>query len=137
MERRTNDELNRKGRIKNLQRFARTILMKEGFENMEEIVTLSHLENKILISIRLEESEEFSKLMMVYCIRLSELAYMDRLDDVFQWLYNDISVSSTDSTFAEKDFRMNLLKKILIACGDIRQVQRVTTRYAKEMNIIS
>ncbi|CAI4051323.1 hypothetical protein SKDZ_15G1920 [Saccharomyces kudriavzevii ZP591] len=137
LERKTNDELNRKGRIKNLQRFARTILMKEGFENMEEIVTLSHLENKILASIRLEEFEEFSKLMMVYCIRLSELGYIDRLDDVFQWLYNDVSVSSVDPKFVEKDFRRNLLKKILIACGDIRQVQRVTTRYAREMNIIS
>lgn len=137
LERKTNDELNRKGRIKNLQRFARTILMKEGFENMEEIVTLSHLENKILISIRLEEPEEFSKLMMVYCIRLSELGYMDRLNDVFQWLYDDLPISGTGSAFADKDFKRNLLKKILIACGDIRQVQRVTTRYAKEMNIIS
>ncbi|CAI4063958.1 hypothetical protein N7582_002544 [Saccharomyces uvarum] len=137
MERKTNDELNRKSRIKNLQRFARTILMKEGFENMEEIVTLSHLENKILTAIRLEESEEFSKLMTVYCIRLSELGYMDRLDDVFQWLYNDVSVSNTDTRFAEINFRRDLLRKILIACGGIRQVQRVTTRYAKEMNIIS
>lgn len=111
--------------------------MKEGFENMEEIVTLSHLENKILTAIRLEESEEFSKLMTVYCIRLSELGYMDRLDDVFQWLYNDVSVSNTDTRFAEINFRRDLLRKILIACGGIRQVQRVTTRYAKEMNIIS
>ncbi|CCF57592.1 hypothetical protein KAFR_0C06010 [Kazachstania africana CBS 2517] len=133
MERKTNDELNRKGRIKNLQRFARTILIKEGFENMEEIVTLSHLENRILVSLKLEENEEFSKLLIVYCIRLSELGYTDRLDDVLQWLYNDGDLET--SKLGGKT-RKELMKDVLLACANIRHVQRVTSNYATVLGIV-
>lgn len=134
MERKTNEELNRKNRIKNLQRFARTILMKEGFENMEEIVTLSHLENRLLVTLRLEENQEFSRVLVVYCIRLSELGYTDRLDDVLQWLYND---GDCDSAPLAGNSRRELLKGILVACADIRHVQRVTTTYATALGMVS
>ncbi|CCE62186.1 hypothetical protein TPHA_0C00290 [Tetrapisispora phaffii CBS 4417] len=133
MERKTNDELIRKGRIKNLQRFARTILMKEGFENIEEIVTLSHLENRILVTLKLEESKEFSRLLVLYCLRISELGYVDRLNDVLQWLYNggDIENSKLGG-----ETRKTLLESVLAACSDIRQIQRITTSYASAIGII-
>lgn len=134
MECKTNDELNRKNRIKNLQRFARTILMKEGFENMEEIVTLSHLENRLLVTLRLEENQEFSRVLVVYCIRLSELGYTERLDDVLQWLYND---GNYDTAPLAGNSRRELLKGVLVACADIRHVQRVTTAYASALGIVN
>lgn len=134
LESKTNDELNRKGRARNLQRFAKTILMKEGFENLEEIVTLSHLENKIMVSLKLNENEEFSKLLVLYCIRLGEMGYVNRLDDVLQWLYNDGNYK--DSHIANKT-RENLLKDIIAACANIRQVQRVTNSYATELGLIN
>ncbi|EDO16787.1 hypothetical protein Kpol_526p40 [Vanderwaltozyma polyspora DSM 70294] len=133
IERKTNDELNRKGRAKNLQRFARAILMKEGFENIEEIVTLSHLENRILVTLRLNEAQEFTKLLIIYCIRLSELGYTDRLDDVLQWLYNDGDLES--SKLAGKS-RKELLKEVIGACADIRHIQRVTTSYASAIGLV-
>lgn len=134
MECKTNDELNRKNRIKNLQRFARTILMKEGFENMEEIVTLSHLENRLLVTLRLGEHQEFSKVLVVYCIRLSELGYTERLDDVLQWLYND---GNYDTAPLAGNSRRELLKGVLVACADIRHVQRVTTAYASALGMVN
>lgn len=134
VERKTNDELSRKGRIKNLQRFARTILMKEGFENMEEIVTLSHLENRLLVTLRLEENKEFSKILIIYCIRLSELGYTDRLDDVLQWLYND---GDCDSSMLAGISRKDHLKDVLVACADIRHVQRVTNGYASALGLLN
>ena len=120
LESRTNDELNRKGRVRNLQKFAKTILMKEGYENLEEVVTLSHLENKLLVSLRLHEYEEFTKLLTIYCIRLSEMGYKNRLDDVLQWLYDDgnYKAKSVAGVKAEE-----LLRKILVACADIPHVQ--------------
>ncbi|AET40241.1 Hir2p Ecym_5498 [Eremothecium cymbalariae DBVPG len=133
LESKTNDEMSRKGRIRNLQRFAKTILMKEGFENLEDIVTLSHLENRILVSLKLNETEEFTKLLIVYCIRLAEMGFKNRLDDVLGWLYNDGDYK--DSTVANHS-REELLKRILVACADIRQVQRVTTSYASALGII-
>ncbi|QLG74930.1 hypothetical protein HG535_0H02570 [Zygotorulaspora mrakii] len=129
IERKTNDELSRKGRIKNLQRFARTILMKEGYENLEEIVTLSHLENRLLVTLRLDDCEEFSNILSVYCIRLSELGYSDRLDDVLQWLYNN---GNMDGSIAGNS-RRDLLQSVLMHCSNFRHVQRVTTSYASAL----
>lgn len=134
MERKTNDELTRKGRIRNLQRFARTILMKEGYENMEEIVTLSHLENRLLVTLKLGEDEEFSNILLVYCIRLSELGYTERLNDVLQWLYND---GDYDASKLAGKSRKELLKEVLIACANIRHVQRITTGYASALGMVN
>ena len=133
IERRTNDELNRKSRIKNLQQFARAILMKEGFENMEEIVTLAHLENRLLVSFRLQEVKEFSDLLIVYSVRLSELGYVERLDDVLQWIYNN---GDFEKPLLANLSRKAVMKDILMACANIRQVQRVTTTYANILGII-
>ncbi|KAG0656594.1 Protein hir2 [Monosporozyma unispora] len=133
IERRTNDELNRKNRIKNLQQFARAILMKEGFENMEEIVTLAHLENRLLVSFRLQEVKEFSDLVIVYCVRLGEMGYVERLDDVLQWIYND---GDFEKIFLANLSRKKVMKDILMACANIRHVQRVTTSYANILGII-
>lgn len=133
MERKTNDELNRKGRIKNLQRFARAVLMKEGFENMEEIVTLSHLENRLLVAIKLEEADEFSKILLIYCVRLAKLGYTDRLDEMLSWLYN---AGDFDRPILNGKTRKELLKSVLLACADIRHVQRVTNSYASVVGLI-
>ncbi|QLQ81555.1 hypothetical protein HG537_0F03160 [Torulaspora globosa] len=133
VERKTNDELSRKGRIKNLQRFARTILMKEGFENMEEIVTLSHLENRLLVTLRLQENSEFSKTLIIYCIRLSELGYTDRLDDVLSWLYN---AGDYEKSILAGKSRKEHLKDVLIACADQRHVQRITSGYASALGLL-
>ncbi|SCW02260.1 LAFE_0F02520g1_1 [Lachancea fermentati] len=134
LESRTNDELSRKGRIRNIQKFAKTILMKEGFENLEEVVTLAHLENKLLVLLRLSENGEFVKLLIVYCIRLSEMGYRNRLDDVLQWIYNDGDYKNKEIAGVNAEV---LLKKILVACADIRHVQRVTTNYATAIGMIA
>ncbi|SCV06143.1 LANO_0H23046g1_1 [Lachancea nothofagi CBS 11611] len=134
LEKRTNDELNRKGRARNLQKFAKTILMKEGYENLEEVVTLSHLENKLLVSLRLGENEEFIKLLVIYSIRLSEMGYKGRLENVLQWLYNDGDYKDMIIAAVSAE---ELLKKILVACAEIRHVQRVTTSYASAIGLIN
>lgn len=133
LETKTNDELSRKGRMKHLQRFAKVLLMKEGFENLEEMITLAHLENKILVSFRLEENEEAIKLLKIYCIRLAEMGYTDRFSQTLSWLYDP-----TNSKFLAlgSEKRHDLIKEIIISCADIRQVQRITTSYANEIGII-
>ncbi|CCC70956.1 hypothetical protein NCAS_0G00690 [Naumovozyma castellii] len=135
MERKTNEELDRKGRIKHLQRFAKTLLMKEGFENMEEIVTLSHLENRILVSLKLEEFNEFKDLIIAYSSRLGELGYIERLNDMLQWIYNDGKMGKSDLLLGQS--RELILKDILIACADMRHVQRVTKAYASAIGMLA
>lgn len=133
LETKTNDELSRKGRMKHLQRFAKVLLMKEGFENLEEVVTLAHLENKILVSLRLNEIEELILLLKIYCLRLAEMGYTDRFGQTLSWLYD-----FTNPKFAllNETKRQELIKDIIIACANIRQVQRITTSYASELGII-
>lgn len=134
LEGKTNDELSRKGRLKYMQRFAKVLLMKEGFENLEEVVTLAHLENRILVSLRLKEEQEVVNVLKVYCIRLAEMGYTSRFNQTLNWLYD-----STNSKFSlfDKNKRYDLLKEIIISCAEIRQVQRITTGYAKELGLIT
>ncbi|CCD25396.1 Hir2p NDAI_0F00770 [Naumovozyma dairenensis CBS 421] len=131
LETKTNDELNRKNKIKLLQKFSKVVLMKEGFENMEEVVTLSHLENKLLVSLKLKENSEFNQLITLYCIKLSELGYLGRLDDILQWIYN-----GGEGDILGKP-RKEILKEILIECAKFRHVQRVTTAYATAIGMIN
>lgn len=133
MEKKTNNELTRKGRIKNLRRFARTILMKEGFENIEEVVTLSHLENRLLVTLRLHEDVEFKKFLKLYAVKLGELGYIDRLEDVFSWIYND---GNLNQNLIKSVSRTDLLKDLITACAKIRNVQRITNSYAEILGLL-
>ncbi|CDO95082.1 unnamed protein product [Kluyveromyces dobzhanskii CBS 2104] len=133
LETKTNDELSRKGRMKHLQRFAKVLLMKEGFENLEEMITLAHLENKILVSFRLKEVEEAVKLLKIYCIRIAEMGCTERFSQTLSWLYD-----SENSRFPSLDVtkRHDLIKEIIVSCANIRQVQRITTSFANELGVI-
>ncbi|KAL6937381.1 hypothetical protein ACO0RG_003886 [Hanseniaspora osmophila] len=131
LESKTNNELHRRGVVKLLQKFAKTMLMKEGFENLEEVVTLAHLENKLLVLLKLKDLNDFENIMVTYCTKLSELDYQARLNEVFQWLYG---VDGKDSLFDETLSKHALLKKVLIACAGIRTVQRLTLSYAEALN---
>ncbi|KAL3230042.1 Protein HIR2 [Nakaseomyces bracarensis] len=133
MEKKTNNELTRKGRIKNLRRFARTILMKEGFENIEEVVTLSHLENRLLVTLRLHEDLEFKKFITLYAVKLGELGYIDRLEDLFAWLYNN---GDLDQKLIKSISRTDLLKHLITACAKIRNIQRITNSYAEILGLL-
>ncbi|KAL6940827.1 hypothetical protein ACO0QE_004745 [Hanseniaspora vineae] len=132
LESKTNNELHRRGVVKLLQKFAKTMLMKEGFENLEEVVTLAHLENKLLVLLRLRDLNDFENIMITYCTRLSELDYQARLNEVFQWLYG---TDGKDSLIDETLSKHSLLKKVLIACAGIRTVQRLTLSYAEALDL--
>lgn len=134
MESKTNTELHRKGRVKNLQRLFRTILIKEGFENIEEAITLAHLENRLLISLKIGEDKEFSDLLNLYAFRLADLDYVDRLDDILQWLYNGGDyINSKIANISRKEHIQN----ILVTCANMRNVQRVTTNYARAIGMVN
>ncbi|KAH3900209.1 Hir2p SCDLUD_003180 [Saccharomycodes ludwigii] len=136
LESRTNDELYRRGSVKLIQKFAKTMLMKEGFENLEEIVSLAHLENRILCCLKLKMYSEFEHLLITYCVRLAEMDYADRLNEVFQFLYGDDGQDSNlcedigaDSANVKLKTKHQLLHSVLVACTSIRQVQRLTLSY--------
>ncbi|CEP20274.1 HIR2 [Cyberlindnera jadinii] len=137
LEKKTNDEIVRRGRAKFLQKMAKTMLMKEGYENLEKIVSLAHLENRILISLRLGESIEFKTHLIIYCKRISEMGFKARLAEIFEELLSQEDMDTSESNSKILDFdKHELLKELIFACAGFRNVQRILVQYATAMNIL-
>ncbi|CAM9011529.1 unnamed protein product [Wickerhamomyces anomalus] len=137
LERKTNDEIVRRGRGKFLQKMAKTMLMKEGYENLEKIISLAHLENRILISKKLNEKTEFKNYLIIYCKRISEMDYKAKLIEIFQELLGPQSENKGewDSKICSFD-KHDLLKEIIFACANIRSVQRILIEFATSLGIL-
>ncbi|ODV62884.1 Hir2p, partial [Ascoidea rubescens DSM 1968] len=145
LESKTNEELLRKNKGDLFKKISKIMLMKQGFENLENSISLSHLENKIIISKLLEENEEFKKLLINYCVRISELGLKHRLIEICLELYgpnfeidesSDFNDSDSESSI-DSDFEVReLLREIILNCSKNREVQRVLVRFAKVLEII-
>lgn len=139
LERKTNDEIVRRGRGKFLQKMAKTMLMKEGYENLEKIISLAHLENRILISRKLNEQTEFKNYLIIYCKRISEMDHKAKLIEIFQELLGP-QTSTTDKEEWDPKIlsyeKHELLKEIIFACANIRSVQRILIQFATSLGIL-
>ncbi|KAH3688401.1 hypothetical protein WICPIJ_000614 [Wickerhamomyces pijperi] len=137
LESKTNDEILRKGRGKFLQQISKTMLMKEGYENLEKVISLSHLENKILISAKLGNSDDFKALLLIYCKRVSEMGLRSKLLEVLQGLYNERKGSKEDEDIKNLGLdKKELLKDVIFNCANIRSVQRILVEYATLLGIV-
>jgi protein HIRA/HIR1 len=136
LEKKTNDEIIRRGRGKFLQKMAKTMLMKEGYENLEKTISLAHLENRILISKKLKEADEFKNYLIIYCRRISEMGYKSRLQEVFQELLGPQSPSPNWDPKILSFEKHELLKELIFVCASNRSVQRVLIPFATALNIL-
>lgn len=138
LEGKTNDEIVRRGRGKFLQKMAKTMLMKEGYENLEKIISLAHLENRILISQKLNEGVEFKNYLIIYCKRISEMDYKAKLIEIFQELLGPQGLVKDDDWDPKiLSFEKHaLLKEIIFACASIRSVQRILVQFATALGIL-
>lgn len=136
LEKKTNDEIVRRGRAKFLQKMAKTMLMKEGYENLEKTISLAHLENRILIALKLGEKIEFKTHLIIYCKRISEMGFKARLLEIFQDLqgpqYPD---QEWDPKILGYD-KHELLKELIFSCASFRNVQRILVQFATSMKIL-
>lgn len=117
IESKTNEEIFKKRKTNLLKKISKIMLMKHGYENLEISISLAHLENKILIAEKLQEHDEFKRLLLSYCIRISELVYKSRLTEVFQDLlgpryhagddWMDDDESSTDEDGDSEDMKLD------------------------------
>jgi protein HIRA/HIR1 len=137
LEKKTNDEIVRRGRAKFLQKMAKTMLMKEGYENLEKTISLAHLENRILIASKLNESIEFKTHLIIYCKRISEMGFKARLLEIFEELLGPQSDNTTqwEPKVVGLD-KHELLKELIFACASIRNAQRILVQFATAMNIL-
>ena len=91
------------------------MMMKEGFENLENTVSLSHLENRILCSELLEEKEDFKGFIITYANRLCELGLQAKLYEICEGILGKLHSTTTQQenpTICGLD-RQGLLKDII------------------------
>ncbi|CAH2447779.1 HIR complex subunit [Komagataella phaffii CBS 7435] len=114
LERNTNEELLRKGKGQTIAKFNKLLMMKEGYGGLETIVSLSHLENKLMCFKVLKEKDNYHKTFMIYVKRICELGIKNRLLEICEELYE------TDK---------KVLRELIETCSEYRKVQRILLKY--------
>lgn len=125
LEYKTNEELKRKGQAKFIQNFTKTMLFKEGFENLEQSASISHLFNKLYVYKKFEEFEEFQDTLIVLCSTLAEFGLTMILQEVFDVLF-DIETENFIGPYKKHD----LLRKSIAA---VYQVGTADSKRAAKM----
>lgn len=125
LEYKTNEELKRKGQAKFIQNFTKTMLFKEGFENLEQSASISHLFNKLYVYKKFEEFEEFQDTLIVLCSTLAEFGLTFMLQEVFDVLF-DIETENFIGPYKKHD----LLRKSIAA---VYQVGTAESKRAAKM----
>ncbi|RCK65132.1 Protein HIR2 [Candida viswanathii] len=142
LEHKTNEEILRKsrtGRGKFFNKISKNMLMKEGFESLENTISISHLENKILCCELLGEDKDFHKFFTSYVQRICELGFKAKLYEVCDQLLGPIDDPENkdwDPKICGMDKR-ELLKEIITLCSQFRDAQRVLIHFGEKIGIVN
>lgn len=146
LEHKTNEEILRKSRVgrgKYFNKISKNMIMKEGFENLENIISLSHLENRILCCELLGERRDFHDFLITYTKRICELGLKAKLFETCQRLLEpeskDDSQHSPNGLLDDKICgydRKELLKEIILSCAESRDAQRILVHFSKKLGMI-
>ena len=141
LEQKTNEEILRKsrtGRGKFMNKISKNMIMKEGFENLENSISINHLENRMLASELLGEKDDFHAFFLTYVRRISELGLKAQLLGICSELYGpeDMKLNGWKPTICEWDKRA-LLKELVLTCAKYRNVQRILVHYAEKIGVVA
>lgn len=78
------------GRGRFLQRILKALLNREGFENFETQVSISHLENRMAGAVVLGAKEEFKQYLMMYVRRIGAEGLKGKVEEVCKELMGDM-----------------------------------------------
>lgn len=145
LEHKTNEEIIRKtrtGRGKYFNKINKNMIMKEGFENLEDTISLSHLENRILCCELLGDNKEFHTFFITYAKRVCELGLKPKLYEMCDQLLGPVEqTNGTEpgskwvSTIGGYD-KHELLKEVIYACSAYRDCQRILIHFGKKIGMI-
>ncbi|CUM63401.1 uncharacterized protein PRCAT00000975001 [Priceomyces carsonii] len=144
LEQKTNDEILRKsrtGRGKYFNKISKNMIMKEGFENLENTISLSHLENRILCCEILEENSDFKRFFITYVQRICELGLKAKLYEVCDQLLGpvgnneDVQNTNKSSKICGHD-KHELLREVILSCASNRNSQRVLIHFGRKVGLI-
>lgn len=139
LEHKTNEEIVRKSRLgrgKFFNKISKNMIMKEGFENLENIISISHMENRILCSELLGEKADFKDFVVTYAKRLSELGLKAKLFELCQDLLADEQVDAEKAEVCGLN-KHELLKEIVVDCAEHRDSQRILAYFGQKLGVIS
>lgn len=131
MESHTNDEINRRGKAKFFSKISKMMLMREGYENLETIISLNHLENKINFYIFLNDFENYKMFLIIYAKRLSELNLKNRLVEILNSLFMDMNGEICGHP------KKKLLEDLILSCSKHREVQHILVQYSESIGILN
>lgn len=136
MEHKTNEEILRKSRVgrgKYFNKISKNMIMKEGYENLENTVSLSHLENRILCCEILGEEKDFHDFLIIYVKRICELGLKAKLFEICEQLLASDNLQQPKICGYDKQ---ELLKEIILSCAEYRDSQRILVHFSKILGII-
>lgn len=146
LEHKTNEEILRKtrtGRGKYFNKISKNMLMKEGFESLENTISISHLENRILCCELLGENKDFHKFFTTYVQRICELGFKAKLFEVCDELLGPIDTDTAkppnENNWEPKICgfdKRELLKEIITSCSQFRDAQRVLVHFGKKIGVV-
>lgn len=138
VEHRTNDEVIRKtrtGRGKYFNKINKNMMMKEGFENLENAISVAHLENRMLVAELLNEPAEFHRHFSTYTHRICELGLKNKLFEVCQFLWGDDDREQAPTVCGYDKHK--LLREVVELCSKHRDVQRILLHYGEKIGVVN
>ncbi|KAM3485507.1 hypothetical protein MY8738_001273 [Beauveria namnaoensis] len=146
LERHTTNEFLLKGRAYALQRIIKTVIQRKEAEDLESVVSIAHLENRIAGAMQLGARDEFRLYLFMYAKRLGAEGAHGKVEELLNTIIGGILQGSDAETeggkgwFSKSDElcgwdRKELLKGVVLILGKFRELQRLTGQYARLLDL--
>ncbi|KAK2590438.1 HIR complex subunit [Conoideocrella luteorostrata] len=146
LERHTTNEFLLKGRAYALQRIIKTVIQRKEAEDLESTISIAHLENRIAGALQLGAKEEFRLYLFMYAKRLGAEGTRPKVEELLNSLLGGILQEKEPvehegrGWYGTKDEicgwnRKDLLKGVVLILGKYRELQRLTSQYARILDL--
>ncbi|EPX72480.1 hira protein Slm9 [Schizosaccharomyces octosporus yFS286] len=141
LERCTDEEIIKAGRGRFLQRIVKASMLRQGYDNYEMVVSIRHLENRLMSSEKLNLQFDFHENLLLFANRIAEEGMKDKMDELCRELLGPLRVPLSCTTpvkigdriwnpFVSSLNKRSLLKEIILHTAKHREIQRITSQYS-------
>ncbi|EPY53950.1 hira protein Slm9 [Schizosaccharomyces cryophilus OY26] len=141
LERCTDEEIIKAGRGRFLQRIVKASMLRQGYDNYEMVVSIRHLENRLMSSEKLNLKFDYHENLLLYANRVAEEGMKDRMDELCRELLGPLRVPLSCTTpvkignrvwdpYISSLSKRSLLKEIILHTAKHREIQRITSQYS-------
>ncbi|PHH76389.1 hypothetical protein CDD82_4023 [Ophiocordyceps australis] len=143
LERHTTNEFLFKGRAYGLQRIIKTIIQRKE-DDLEGIISVAHLENRIAGSMQLCARDEFRLYLFMYAKRLGAEGARHKVEELLNSLIGGIledpgAKEQGRGWYGVDDIcgwdRKELLKGVIMILGKYRDLHRLTSQYGRVLGL--